>query len=95
MLENSLSVFSSISLTDVLVFIVPFVLAVLVDLLTHKSGHKITMGNALLWSIIWVLCSAAFGYYIWLSRGAEAGSSMRQAMCSRRPWRWTTFLPST
>ncbi|WP_050026306.1 TerC/Alx family metal homeostasis membrane protein [Verrucomicrobium sp. BvORR034] len=74
MLQTSLSVFSSITLIDVLVFIIPFVLAVLVDLLTHKSGHKITMGNALMWSIIWVLCSAGFGYYIWHSRGAEAGS---------------------
>lgn len=74
MLDNPLSAFSSITATDVLVFIIPFVLAVLVDLLTHRGGHKITMGNALMWSLIWVACAAVFGGYIWNTRGAEAGS---------------------
>ncbi|RBP44616.1 tellurite resistance protein TerC [Roseimicrobium gellanilyticum] len=73
MFENSLSAFAGISFQDVMVFLIPFVAAVLIDLLTHRKGHKITMGNALFWSIIWVVCSLAFGVYIWFHKGAHGG----------------------
>ncbi len=67
MIEESLSAFRAISALDILAFLVPFTLAVAIDLLTHKKGHKITMGNALKWSLIWVACAAAFSGYIWWS----------------------------
>jgi tellurite resistance protein TerC len=67
MFKDSLHVFQAISGLDILAFLVPFVLAVWIDLFTHKSGQKITMGNALKWSMIWVLCAALFSAYIWWS----------------------------
>lgn len=74
MLESSFSAFSAITLTDVLVFLVPFIIAVLIDLATHSKGHAITMGNAAMWSLIWVGCAAIFGVYIYYSRGLEMAS---------------------
>ncbi|TDU63114.1 tellurite resistance protein TerC [Prosthecobacter fusiformis] len=67
MFEDSLSAFKAITALDILAFLIPFVVAVLVDLLTHKKGEKITMGNALKWSLIWVGCAAAFAGYVWWS----------------------------
>lgn len=67
MLQESLTAFKAISFLDVIAFLIPFVVAVAIDLLTHKKGHKITMGNALMWSLIWVACSAVFSGYIWWS----------------------------
>jgi tellurite resistance protein TerC len=67
MIEDSLSPFKAISTLDVLAFLVPFILAVSIDLFTHKKGQKITMGNALKWSLIWVACAAAFAGYVWWS----------------------------
>jgi tellurite resistance protein TerC len=67
MFKDSLHVFQAISGLDILAFLVPFVLAVWIDLFTHKSGQKITMGNALKWSMVWVLCAALFSAYIWWS----------------------------
>jgi tellurite resistance protein TerC len=67
MFKDSLTAFQAISTLDLLAFLVPFVLAVSIDLLTHKAGQKITMGNALKWSLVWVMCAAAFSAYIWWS----------------------------
>ncbi len=66
-LEDSLSPFKAITTLDVLAFLVPFVVAVGIDLLTHKKGQKITMGNALKWSLVWIACAAAFAGYVWWS----------------------------
>ena len=67
MFQESLTAFKAISSLDILAFLIPFVIAVSIDLLSHKKGHKITMRNALMWSMIWVACSALFSIYIWWS----------------------------
>ena len=67
MFQDSLTAFKAISLLDILAFLIPFIIAVSIDLFTHKAGHKITMGNSLKWSLVWVACSAAFSAYIWWS----------------------------
>lgn len=67
MFQESLAAFNAISVLDVVAFLIPFVLAVLIDLISHKKGHKITMGNAVGWSMVWVACSAVFSLYIWWS----------------------------
>lgn len=82
MFQESLTAFKAISSLDILAFLVPFVIAVSIDLFSHKKGHKITMGNALMWSMIWVACSAVFSIYIWWSynqnpRIEKFGETMR------------------
>jgi len=74
MLEQSLAAFRSITLLELFAFLVPFIIAVLVDLMSHKHGKAITMRDAALWSVIWVVCAAAFGGFVWWSRGGEAAS---------------------
>jgi tellurite resistance protein TerC len=73
-LDDALAPFSKITVVEAMVFLIPFVMAVTVDLFSHKSGKPITMRDAAFWSVIWVICSAAFGGYVWMERGAEAGS---------------------
>jgi tellurite resistance protein TerC len=72
--DQALSAFAKVTLLESLAFLVPFVIAVSIDLASHKSGKPITMRDAAFWSLIWVICSAIFGCYVWYSRGAEAGS---------------------
>jgi len=67
MFQDSLSAFQAISALDLLAFLVPFIAAVTIDLLSHKKGQKITMKNALGWSLVWVGCAAAFSGYVWWS----------------------------
>lgn len=67
MFEDSINAFRAITALDVFAFLIPFIAAVAIDLLTHKKGQKITMRNALKWSLIWVACAAAFSGYIWWS----------------------------
>ena len=74
MLADSFAAFQSITLVELLVFLVPFVLAIVIDLMSHKKGSVIGMKEAATWSVIWVICSALFGGYIWWARGAEAAS---------------------
>jgi tellurite resistance protein TerC len=74
MFDDSLLAFSKITLWEILAFLVPFVIAVFIDLNSHKKDKAITMKDAAFWSVIWVLCSLSFGGYIWWARGAEAAS---------------------
>jgi tellurite resistance protein TerC len=67
MFKDSLTAFGAISMLDILVFLVPFVLAISIDLFSHKKGQKITIGNALKWSLVWVLCASTFSAYIYWS----------------------------
>lgn len=67
--------FGSITLTEVLVFLVPFVIAVLVDLNSHKGHKPISMRDATSWSVIWIVCASIFGGYVWYHRGADAGGA--------------------
>jgi tellurite resistance protein TerC len=72
--EQAVTAFSQITLLEALAFLIPFMIAVFVDLASHKSGAPVTMRDAAFWSLIWVICSAIFGAYVWVSRGPEAGS---------------------
>ena len=73
-LKSSIDSFSGITLPQILVFLIPFVLAVVIDLRSHKSGHQISMGDAARWSAIWVLCAIAFGGYVYLELDLESAS---------------------
>ncbi len=74
LLKTSLDSFAGITLTQIVAFLVPFVVAVAIDLNSHKNGHKITMKDAAMWSVIWILCATAFGVYVYFDRGLENAS---------------------
>jgi tellurite resistance protein TerC len=74
MFQKSLDSFSAITLHEILAFLVPFVLAVFIDLKTHKKGTVISMKDAALWSLIWIVCAITFAGYIWQSRGFGSAS---------------------
>jgi tellurite resistance protein TerC len=69
-----LAAFSGITSTQVLAFLVPFVLAVWIDLRSHKKDKPITIGDAAMWSAIWVVCALLFGAYVGLERSWEQAS---------------------
>lgn len=73
-MQRSLDAFSSITGLEIAVFLVPFLIAIFIDLNSHRKGHAITMKDAAIWSMIWVVCSAAFAGFVWWHRGAEAAS---------------------
>jgi len=66
--------FKTITLTEILVFLIPFILMIVIDLKSHKPGEKITMSNAAIWSFIWFLCAVVFGGFVYMVRGSEAAS---------------------
>lgn len=70
----TLNPFSGITALEIFAFIIPFVLAIWVDLRAHRSGHIVTMKDAAMWSAIWVACAMVFGAFIWKERSAEAAS---------------------
>lgn len=74
-MQQSLTAFGHITALEIFAFLIPFVLAIWIDLTSHK-GHlePISMRDATKWSIIWVICSLAFGGFIWMERGAESAS---------------------
>lgn len=74
MFDQSLNAFQSITALEILVFLIPFVAAVVIDITSHKKNAPITMRDAVFWSLVWVACSAGFAGFIWWSRGAEAAS---------------------
>ncbi len=74
MFDQALSGFRAITPLEILAFLIPFVIAVTIDLGSHKKHHAITMKDATMWSLIWVTCSAMFAGFVWWSRGAEAAS---------------------
>lgn len=74
MFKQALDSFGEITLLEVLAFLVPFLLAIWIDLRSHHSGKAITMGDATRWSVIWIICALAFGAFVWWERGSEAAS---------------------
>ena len=74
MFDQALHGFAQITPVEALAFLIPFVIAVAIDLAAHKSGKPVTMRDAAMWSLIWVICSAVFGGYVWFARGPEGGS---------------------
>ena len=74
MFQQSLESFGGISLLQISAFQIPFVIAVFIDLKSHKKGQTITMRDAAIWSVIWVFCALSFGAFIYWNRGSEAAS---------------------
>jgi tellurite resistance protein TerC len=74
MFQEALKSFSGISTLEISAFLIPFILAIWVDLRAHKSGHAVTMKDATVWSAIWIVCASLFGGFVWWERGAEAAS---------------------
>jgi len=74
MFDQALTAFGRVTMLEIFAFLVPFVIAVAIDLGSHKKGEVITMRNAAMWSLVWVACSAAFASFIWWARGAEMAS---------------------
>jgi tellurite resistance protein TerC len=74
MFQKSLETFSAVTLNEVLAFVIPFVLAVLIDLKSHKKGVVISMKDAAVWSGIWIICAMCFAGYVWMARGLPSAS---------------------
>lgn len=74
MLQTLLKPFENITLFQAAAFLVPFIIAILIDLKAHKPGVAITGGNATKWSLIWIACGLGFGGFIWHTQGAENAS---------------------
>lgn len=71
-MNTLLAPFANISGLEIFAFLIPFVLAVVIDIKSHKPGQEITMKNAALWSLVWFLCAVAFGGFVYAQRGADA-----------------------
>ncbi len=71
MIERFIEPFSNITLIQALAFFVPFVIAVIIDLRSHKKGQQITMRDAAVWSGIWIMCALTFSGYIWFELGSN------------------------
>ncbi|WP_455233632.1 TerC/Alx family metal homeostasis membrane protein [Geopseudomonas aromaticivorans] len=56
------------------VFVSLAIIALAIDLLTHKKDQPVTLANAATWSIFWVLISLAFAGFLYVTHGAEVAS---------------------
>ena len=74
MLQQAFDSFAGITGPEVLAFLVPFLIAIWIDLRSHRAGQAITMKDAAMWSAIWVACAMAFAGFIWWERDGEAAS---------------------
>lgn len=61
------------SLTNLIVFAVLVVAALLLDLFAHKQDKPISMRDAALWSVFWILLSLGFALYIGSTHGQGQG----------------------
>jgi tellurite resistance protein TerC len=66
--------FDHYTLIELGVFFAIVFIALIVDLKAHSSSKPITVSNAALWSVIWVLLSLAFASYIWMQHDSTAAS---------------------
>ena len=57
-----------------IVFSIIVLVALIVDLKSHKEDQPISLKNAAIWSIFWVLVSLGFAGYIALTKGNEDAS---------------------
>lgn len=74
MFEQSLQPFEGITLLQISAFLIPFLIAIWIDLRTHKTGHVVTMRDAAIWSTIWVVCAVLFAGFVWWDRSGEEAS---------------------
>ena len=65
--------FGEYTLTNVIVFVVLVIAALLLDLFAHRQDKAISMRDAGLWSVFWVLLSLGFAGYIWETHGRAQG----------------------
>ena len=57
-----------------IVFVIFAAAAFAVDFFAHKKDEKISLKQAALWSIFWIVVAAAFGGYLHLAVSSEAAS---------------------
>jgi tellurite resistance protein TerC len=62
--KEALNAFAGITVLELLAFLVPFLVAIWIDLRSHRAGQAITMKDAAIWSAIWVACAMAFATFI-------------------------------
>lgn len=63
-----------LNLQTLIVFIVFVVLALVIDFLAHKNDEKISLKQAIVWSIFWIVVSVLFGLYLYFTHGSEISS---------------------
>ena len=73
-MTSFLTPFQNITFLEISAFLIPFILAIFIDLRLHKPGEAISAKNATMWSAVWITCAVAFGGFIWWARGAESAS---------------------
>lgn len=56
------------------IFIVLLVGALFVDLFMHRKDSVISLKNAVIWSIFWIMVAMIFAAYLYYHHGAEVGS---------------------
>lgn len=56
-----------------LVVVGVIIVMLLIDLIAHRDAHEIKLGEALRWSIVWILSGITFGVIIWMLFGSEFG----------------------
>ena len=61
------------SVWNLLVFAVLVIAALLLDLFAHKTDKPISMKDAALWSVFWILLSLGFAVYIGMTHGNAQG----------------------
>lgn len=74
MFQQAIDSFAGITLVQILGFLVPFLTAIWIDLRAHKSGKVVSMTDAAVWSVIWIVCALAFAGFVFRNRGPEAAS---------------------
>ncbi|NDP46864.1 MAG: TerC/Alx family metal homeostasis membrane protein [Sulfuriferula multivorans] len=60
--------------TTIAVFVSLAIIALAIDLLTHNKDKPVTLANASMWSIFWVIISMAFALFLHETHGAETAS---------------------
>lgn len=72
--QKAIEPFSAITLQQLGAFLIPFLLAIWIDLRAHKKEKPISVKDAAGWSLVWVICALVFASYVCWNQGAEAAS---------------------
>ena len=72
--QFSPSIITAYSAWNMGIFAAIVVLALWIDLYTHKKDEPITLWNATIWSIVWVVASLLFACYIGYTHGRDQAS---------------------
>ena len=60
--------------TTIAVFVALAVIALAIDLFTHKSDKPVSLTNAAVWSVFWVVISLMFAGYLYVAHGPSVAS---------------------